>query len=149
MGSFGTICATMPSEELRELETLRAFLSRIELLGWSSRIQFEEFWMSLLGVLSIVQSEESTGEESADELNERTQVACLAVAGITSLLGQTLLVPKAGNPLISSYTPIKNARAATFLHTKYGERLQIARRSLKRALLQEDEHLKKRFNNRA
>lgn len=62
-GSFGTKCATPSSDELRDVEVLNSFVYRIKHIGWISRVQFEELWMSLLGVLSIVQNEEVSGGE--------------------------------------------------------------------------------------
>lgn len=70
---------------------------RITLLGWTSRQQFEETWMCLLGVLSSNPTEDSIPEE----INAITHVTSLAVQAITSLLLQTLCTPILGDKNVS------------------------------------------------
>ncbi|RWS13922.1 huntingtin-like isoform X3 [Dinothrombium tinctorium] len=120
IGDYGTICSTIPSEQLRDGDLLNQFIFRIKLVGWSNRIQFEEIWMSLFGVVAIIQAESTL---STDEQNERLLTACMAVNGITFLLLQALLVPDAGNPLRSTYLHVRNSKPVAFLHTKYGDKL--------------------------
>ena len=43
----------LPAALLQDIEVLRAYIARIHVLGWRSRQQFEEIWMSLLGVLGV------------------------------------------------------------------------------------------------
>ena len=43
----------LPAGLLQDIEVLRAYIARIHVLGWTSRQQFEEIWMSLLGVLGV------------------------------------------------------------------------------------------------
>jgi huntingtin len=119
-GTFGTTCPTVPSEELRDAEVLTQFTSRISLLGWRSRIQFEEFWMSLLGVISLLQSGDSS--DSFDEADVCV-ICSIAIRGITDLLLQTLLYPLAGNPVCSHYVSLKNENIPHIAHTKYGQKL--------------------------
>ena len=49
----GTRFPYLPAALLQDIEVLRAYIARIHVLGWSSRQQFEEIWMSLLGVLGV------------------------------------------------------------------------------------------------
>lgn len=51
-GENRTSLPPLPQELLMEREVLVEFIRRINCLGWISRTQFEETWMSLLGVLS-------------------------------------------------------------------------------------------------
>ncbi|XP_063978909.1 huntingtin isoform X2 [Diachasmimorpha longicaudata] len=102
-GSGPTLChfplllSTVESNFLQELDILRQFVYRITLLGWTSRLQFEEIWMALLSVLSAASSENDSGESEGSSI----QSTSLAVQGITRLLTQTLILPHPGNPINS------------------------------------------------
>lgn len=98
IGSGPTKChvplLSSESNFLHEVEILEQFIYRVTLLGWTSRLQFEEIWMALLSVLNITQNESMPPEELATSI----QATSLAVQAITSLLTQTLLLPCPGNP---------------------------------------------------
>ncbi|XP_017892227.1 huntingtin isoform X3 [Ceratina calcarata] len=101
VGSGPTKCyfPLLPTESnlLQEVEILEQFIYRINLLGWVSRLQFEEMWMALLGVLNLSQNENVLSEE----IPALIQTSSLAVQAITRLLLQTLLLPYPGNPRAS------------------------------------------------
>lgn len=103
VGSGPTKCyfPLLPSESnlLQEVDILEQFIYRINLLGWVSRLQFEEIWMALLGVLNHSQNENIPSEE----ISALIQASSLAVQAITRLLLQTLLLPYPGNPRASTY----------------------------------------------
>ncbi|XP_023313861.1 huntingtin [Trichogramma pretiosum] len=80
-----------------DLEILEEFMYRISLLGWTSRQQFEEIWMVLLGVLNVSQLQNNRSEQM-DSASSLSHTASLAVQAITSLLVQTLVLPTPGNP---------------------------------------------------
>lgn len=82
------------SDLFREVDILEQFIFRVSLLGWSSRLQFEEIWMAFLSVVNILQNENIAPEDLAD----LSQITSLAVQAITRLLMQTLLLPCPGNP---------------------------------------------------
>ncbi|XP_076761860.1 huntingtin isoform X2 [Xylocopa sonorina] len=103
VGSGPTKCyfPLLPSESnlLQDVEILEQFVYRINLLGWVSRLQFEEIWMALLGVLNISQNESVLSEE----IPALIQASSLAVQAITRLLLQTLLLPYPGSPTASTF----------------------------------------------
>ncbi|KAJ8914559.1 hypothetical protein NQ315_010023 [Exocentrus adspersus] len=70
---------------------------RLTLLGWTSRQQFEETWMSLLSVLCA-----PLDDLDPLELNDMIHVSSLAIKAITALLLKTLTYPLAGHPNASS-----------------------------------------------
>jgi len=41
----------MPIDVLQEIDVLKQFVSRLSVVGWNSKQQFEETWMTLLSVL--------------------------------------------------------------------------------------------------
>jgi hypothetical protein len=51
-GDTRTRLPPLPLHFLQERDVLREFTHRVHLLGWTSRQQFEETWMCLLGVLN-------------------------------------------------------------------------------------------------
>ncbi|XP_053209649.1 huntingtin-like [Panonychus citri] len=117
-GHFGTVCSTVPSDYLRDKDILKQLIDRIASLGWINRIQFEELWMSLLGVISPIQDSDETFEDAQDKL----LIATIGIDGITTLLLQALRYPVPGNPLKCLYS-FNPSRTAAFMHTKFGEKL--------------------------
>ncbi|XP_058802645.1 huntingtin isoform X2 [Phymastichus coffea] len=103
-----------------ELDVLEEFIYRVSLLGWSSRQQFEEIWMVLLGVLNVSQMQ---GETDSDVANNLSHTASLAVQAITQLLMQTLILPCPGNP-----------NNGTSIHHPRDPQLSLAKKSTKRLL---------------
>ncbi|KAJ8686955.1 hypothetical protein QAD02_022749, partial [Eretmocerus hayati] len=90
-------------------EVLEEFAFRASLLGWSSRQQFEEMWMALLGALNVsLPSSGSDGADGPEEAHAGCASASLSVRAITSLLAQTLMLPCPGDP--SSGSPIAHPR---------------------------------------
>ncbi|XP_063237175.1 huntingtin isoform X2 [Bacillus rossius redtenbacheri] len=93
-GLLKTIVPPLPVEYLQDVDLLQQLIFRVTLLGWTSRQQFEETWVSLLSVLSSHQTENMPLEEAGIT----AQTSGLAVGAITALLVQTLLLPMPGNP---------------------------------------------------
>ncbi|XP_024941677.1 huntingtin isoform X2 [Cephus cinctus] len=92
------------SNFLQEIDILEQFIYRVTLLGWTSRLQFEEMWMAFLSVLNVAPNKNMPQEEIAN----LSRATSLAVQAITRLLMQTLLLPHPGNPGTS--TPIHHSR---------------------------------------
>ncbi|CAD5116741.1 DgyrCDS5596 [Dimorphilus gyrociliatus] len=101
-GENRTSLPPLPQELLMEREVLIEFIRRINCLGWISRTQFEETWMSLLGVLSPAAEE---GGGSVQDIMERNHCSSLALRAMTALLQYTTLAPHSGNPASSSTSP--------------------------------------------
>nr|XP_033329487.1 huntingtin [Megalopta genalis] len=100
------------SNLLLEVEILEQFIYRINLLGWISRLQFEEIWMALLSVLNLAQNEAVV----SDEIPTLIQASSLAVQAITRLLLQTLYLPYPGHP-----------RASTLIHHPRDPQLAVTK----------------------
>ncbi|XP_050396465.2 huntingtin [Patella vulgata] len=125
-GNLKTQLPPLPVDFLQEKDVLEEFVFRINTLGWVSRHQFEETWMSLLGVLNPV-SLTDTNQLSPEEEIERSQGMVIAVKAITSLLLQSTLIPQAGNPGNSVYEIRPRDKPLAFLHTRCGKKLVIIR----------------------
>ncbi|MFT7807444.1 huntingtin isoform X1 [Arapaima gigas] len=127
-GEFGTALPEIPVEFLQEKEVFREFLYRINMLGWSSRTQFEETWATLLGVLVTQPITMDHGEESQQEDDmERTQINVLAVQAITSLVLSAMTLPVAGNPAVSCLEQQPRNKTLKALDTRFGRKLSMIR----------------------
>ncbi|CAI5783568.1 huntingtin isoform X1 [Podarcis lilfordi] len=126
-GDFGTNFPEIPVEFLQEREVFKEFIYRINTLGWTNRMQFEETWATLLGVLVtqpiVLDQEESQQEEDT----ERTQINVLAVQAITSLVLSAMTIPLAGNPAVSCLEQQPRNKALKALDTRFGRKLNVIR----------------------
>ncbi|ELT98253.1 hypothetical protein CAPTEDRAFT_220329 [Capitella teleta] len=128
LGELKTRLPPLPLEYLQEKDVLREFIFRINILGWTSRQQFEETWMSLLGVLNPVSTlSEEELHLSPEEDIDRTQCAVLALRCISALIVHSTLSPHSGDP--SSSLPEKHPRdkPIAFLLTRAGKKLAKVR----------------------
>ncbi|KAK7109044.1 hypothetical protein V1264_013160 [Littorina saxatilis] len=124
-GSHRTQLPPLPVEFLQEKDVLKEFVTRINTLGWTNRQQFEESWMSLLGVLNPASP---TGHPlSPEEEIEQSQGMVIAVRAITALLLQAMLVPHAGNPGSSQCEIRPRDKPLAFLTTRCGKKLSMIR----------------------
>ncbi|XP_024861840.1 huntingtin isoform X3 [Kryptolebias marmoratus] len=134
-GEFGTTLPEIPVDFLQEKDVFREFLYRINILGWSSRTQFEETWATLLGVLvtqpiTMDQEEETHQEEDL----ERTQLNVLAVQAITSLVLSAMTLPTAGNPAVSCLEQQPRNKSLKALETRFGRKLAVIRGEVEREI---------------
>ncbi|XP_037104805.1 huntingtin isoform X1 [Syngnathus acus] len=134
-GEFGTALPEIPVDFLQEKDVFREFLYRINILGWSSRTQFEETWATLLGVLvtqpiTMDQEEDTQQEEDL----ERTQLNVLAVQAITSLVLGAMMLPTAGNPAVSCLEQQPRNKSLKALETRFGRKLAVIRGEVEREI---------------
>ncbi|XP_061171379.1 huntingtin-like isoform X1 [Saccostrea echinata] len=130
-GELKTHLPPLPVDYLKDKDVLKEFVSRINTLGWISRQQFEETWMSLLAVLNPV-IEDVTEHISPEEEIERSQCMVIAVKAITAMLLQSTLTPVPGNPSNSVYEVRPRDKPLGFLHTRCGKKLTIIRGIIER-----------------
>ncbi|XP_076466851.1 LOW QUALITY PROTEIN: huntingtin-like [Babylonia areolata] len=124
-GTHRTQLPPLPVEFLQEKDVLKEFVTRINTLGWTNRQQFEESWMSLLGVLNPASP---TGHPlSPEEEVEQSQGMVIAVRAITALLLQAMFVPHAGNPANSQFEIRPRDKPLAFLTTRCGKKLSMIR----------------------
>lgn len=86
------------------------------LLGWTSRQQFEETWMSLLSVLS---SESSIEDTPGGDMAIETEANSAVLEAITALLLQTLLLPMPGNPSVGQFMQSPRDCSVQFSSERY------------------------------
>ena len=110
----------LPVEFLEELEILSDYVLRANKLGWEGRHRFEEVWVSLLAVFSI-----SYEDLSDAEVKALTDCSATVVQAITSLVMQTLVLPKPGWSGNYKSRPIHHSRdvPSQFLLSARGQQL--------------------------
>uniref|UniRef100_A0A1B6D7Q0 Huntingtin n=1 Tax=Clastoptera arizonana TaxID=38151 RepID=A0A1B6D7Q0_9HEMI len=123
--SYTTIDETMsppsiPPHLFQDIDYLHQIIFRLSLFGWTNRQQFEETWVSLLTMINTNHSFEGGPEE----LNAVMQVNSIALQAITSLLVQTTLVPKSGNPNTSNYLHVPRDRRLDLSSNSWGRKLE-------------------------
>lgn len=123
-GPLKTELPPLPIEILKEKDVLDEFVKRVNLIGWTSRQQFEETWAALLGVISSPPLPDTV---STEEDMESTHSCCLAVRCISELLLQTTLYPVPGNPTTSAYLHKPRHRDLPFLGSRAGKKLTFVR----------------------
>ncbi|XP_013398873.1 huntingtin [Lingula anatina] len=133
-GETKTKLPPLPLDFLQEKDVLREFIFRVNVVGWTSRQQFEETWMCLLGVLNPALLEEEQHPVSPEEEVDRTQCIVLAVRCITALLLQSTLTPDPGNPCNGVHENQPRDKPLAFMHTRCGKRLLLLRSIIERDL---------------
>ncbi|VDK47693.1 unnamed protein product [Anisakis simplex] len=108
---------------LANVDVLKQFTWRISWAGWNRRVNFDNFSMSLFGVLGST----PTGSElnnPAVNVTERVMASSAAVEGLTNLLLQSLLYPERGNPVNSRFImKHRDLSSSQFLSSAYGKRM--------------------------
>ncbi|BES96378.1 huntingtin [Nesidiocoris tenuis] len=79
----------IPIHVLHDPEILSQIVNRIQLLGWISRLQFEEIWVCLLSAITLNPDVENIDQE---EISSIMHANSLVVEGITWLLISTLTI---------------------------------------------------------
>ncbi|XP_030750206.1 huntingtin isoform X2 [Sitophilus oryzae] len=105
-GRFSTQVPAIPIDMLQEIDVFEEYLFRVNLLGWTTRQQFEETWMSFLSVLW-------TPLDSVDsvDMSNTLHASSLAIKAITVLLLQTMSYPVLGNKNVSEILHVsRNSR---------------------------------------
>jgi len=80
----------MPIDVLQEIDVIKQFVSRLSVVGWNSKQQFEETWMTLLSVL-VPSSETDIPKE---EHISRIQVSWIYTLISTQILNFIVCVCK-------------------------------------------------------
>lgn len=115
---------------LNEPIVLKDFVWRVLWLGWTNKAQFEDYWMSLFGVLGSTPTgpDELRLAASSDNqvfnflkfvyfkcVYQQLQASSIAVEALTNLLINTLLYPEPGNSVNGYYLIKSRNRRENFL----------------------------------
>ncbi len=126
-GLHGTLFPILAVDFLQELEILSQYVLRITRLGWLTRQQFEEVWVSLLGVFGL--SREDLSEEEARALG---QSSALAVSALTNVILSTAMLPRPGLPDVSTYIHYARDLPSQFLLSPRGRQLTVIQNFIQR-----------------
>ncbi|KAJ7336620.1 hypothetical protein OS493_011839 [Desmophyllum pertusum] len=94
-GPLKTELPPLPIEILKEKDVLDEFVRRVNLIGWTSRQQFEETWAALLGVISSPPLPDTV---STEEDMESTHSCCLGSPLYLRTAASDNLVPSPRQP---------------------------------------------------
>ncbi|XP_039217435.1 huntingtin isoform X2 [Crotalus tigris] len=133
-GEFSTTFPEIPVEFFQEREIFKEFIYRINTLGWTNRMQFEETWATLLGVLVTQPITMDPEDNQQEEDMERTQINVLAVQAITSLVLSAMTIPLAGNPAVSCLEQQPRNKTLKALDTRFGRKLNIIRGTIEQEI---------------
>ncbi|KAJ1370700.1 hypothetical protein KIN20_032490 [Parelaphostrongylus tenuis] len=103
---------------LCNLDILNDFSWRLNWLGWISRQQFEDFWMSLFGVLSSTPTGNELTSQNLTNLTEQILASSVAVSVLTDILLYSLLYPEPGNPSTGRFIVKHRERNEPFYQSK-------------------------------
>uniref|UniRef100_A0A914KTC5 Uncharacterized protein n=1 Tax=Meloidogyne incognita TaxID=6306 RepID=A0A914KTC5_MELIC len=110
---------------LNDFNVLQDFCFRIFSFGWSSRSQFEEYSMSLFGVLSstpttLTELQQRTESDGINAAYQQLSASSLAVEALSCVLLQSLLYPKPGDLIDSFFVVIHRKRRENYLFLDTG-----------------------------
>ncbi|TKR61725.1 hypothetical protein L596_028803 [Steinernema carpocapsae] len=113
---------------LTNVNVLSDFVWRAVWLGWFSRSQFEDFWMSLFGVLSSTPcGDELNSNDGSHNALEQINASCIAVDALKNILLQTLLYPCPGDTVNSRFVLKHREKEDTFLESEMGVKAAIVK----------------------
>ncbi|KAI6201528.1 Huntingtin [Aphelenchoides besseyi] len=117
---------------LNDPEILNDFVRRVLLLGWTQKSQFEDWWMSLFGVLCSTPTGDELNAEDVQKISEQIQASSVAVDALTNMIVQSLLYPIPGDTVNSEYLikPRQTRDSYLFLQSLNGKHASIARNSI-------------------
>ena len=117
-GEDKTSFPNLPMDYLQDLDILKQYILRVGLLGWHSRQQFEETWMTLLSIFSISKEDLSDAEVQA-----LSPCSVLVVQSITDMLLQTMYLPVIGHRIqvIEDSIFLADLHTQPFVYTIYGD----------------------------
>ncbi|XP_065225356.1 huntingtin isoform X2 [Planococcus citri] len=112
---------SLPESFLQDREIMQNFVSRLTLIGWNNRLQFEECWMSLLVALNSIPEHES----SEEEVLALSQINSMAVNSITSLLVQTMYHPIPGNKISPNVFHVSRNKYCDDVECRWRQKLEV------------------------
>uniref|UniRef100_A0AAF5RT25 Uncharacterized protein n=1 Tax=Wuchereria bancrofti TaxID=6293 RepID=A0AAF5RT25_WUCBA len=114
---------------LGNVDILHDFVWRILWAGWNRRSNFDNFSMSLFGVISSTPSGSELTNANMN-MTEQLVASTVAVEGLTNLLLGTLLYPERGDPVTGRFIVKPRDVSPDFLSSSYGQRLTMLQAKL-------------------
>ncbi|KAI6240837.1 Huntingtin [Aphelenchoides fujianensis] len=112
---------------LNDPEILNDFVRRVLLIGWTQKSQFEDWWMSLFGVLCSTPTGEELESEDVQKTCEQIQASSTAVEALTNMIVQSLLFPTPGDTTVNSENGKHAAIGRNFIEFGFQPELAFVR----------------------
>lgn len=127
---FGTndyCLSSFPLDLLQHSDIMSDYFERISLVGWLSRTQFLEIWVTFLAAINPVHSPHDVSEQmlaniSKEEILETNATQCIWIRGVTTFLLNSLRLNCIGNPADTIFEHRCRNKLIPFLLTDIGGR---------------------------
>lgn len=121
-------CLTsFPLDLLQHSDIMADYLERVSLVGWLSRTQFQEIWVTFLAAINLVHFPTDDPEQklqniSKEEVLENNATQCVWIRGVTTFLLNALRLHCIGNPADQYFERRCRNQLIPFLSTDIGGR---------------------------
>ena len=109
-----------PNDLLQHSDIMSDYIERISYVGWLSRQQFQEIWVTFLGAINSTRNDDNGRELSQDEILENNATQCIWIRGVTTFLLNALRLNSIGNPADRHFEHYCRNRAIPFLSNEQG-----------------------------
>ena len=135
---FGTndyCLSSFPVDLLQHSDIMADYIERISFVGWLSRTQFQEIWVTFLAAINPPhqnndENEQMTNSSTREELLETNATQCVWVRGVTTFLLNALRLNCTGNPADMNFEHRCRNKSIPFLITNVGGQYMQTRSTL-------------------
>ncbi|CAF3660224.1 unnamed protein product [Rotaria sp. Silwood1] len=120
---------------LQHSDIMADYIERISFVGWLSRTQFQEIWVSFLASInppnsSNNENEQTTNNLTKEEILETNATQCVWIRGVTTFLLNALRLNCTGNPADMTFEHRCRNKSIPFLLTDIGGQYMQTRSTL-------------------
>ncbi|CAM2712576.1 unnamed protein product [Rotaria socialis] len=138
-GSTDYCLSSFPADLLQHSEIMADYTERISLVGWLSRTQFQEIWVSFLASMNPAHQnnddhEQMTNNLTKEEILETNATQCIWIRGVTTFLLNALRLNCSGNPADTTFEHRCRNKSIPFLLTDTGAQYIQTRSTLDASL---------------
>ncbi|CAF1277551.1 unnamed protein product [Adineta ricciae] len=117
--------SSFPVDLLQHSDIMADYIERISLIGWLSRTQFQEIWVTFLAAINPPSQNTNENEHmdnhlSKEEILETNATQCVWVRGVTTFLLNALRVNCTGNPADMNFEHRSRNKLIQFLLSNIG-----------------------------
>ncbi|CAF1318201.1 unnamed protein product, partial [Rotaria sordida] len=127
--------STFPVDLLQHSDIMADYIERISFVGWLSRTQFQEIWVSFLGSINPPnqhnnENEQTTNNLTKEEILETNATQCVWIRGVTTFLLNALRINCTGNPADMTFEHRCRNKSVPFLLADIGSQYMQTRSTL-------------------
>ncbi|CAF2887601.1 unnamed protein product [Rotaria sp. Silwood2] len=127
--------SSFPVDLLQRSDIMADYIERISFVGWLSRTQFQEIWVSFLASINPPNQNNDTNEQTTnnlkkEEILETNATQCVWIRGVTTFLLNALRLNCTGNPADMTFEHRCRNKSIPFLLTDIGSQYMQTRSTL-------------------